>query len=634
MLEPECDADCEGSEQCETASPLDVPSLPDDQLTALLKSIPEHLRAGNTGAAAHSFDTLVALGSCPPDSTCEKLLKALTTDVHQFKVGWHVYLVSKSEGVLLRYSAHQAVLTAATRAKEYNSALVVFQAMKAAGWQPNVITYCAIISSLARSKKPAFLRTGRRLWAELRASGLPLDVTAFRTGANICVECGDLPAAQGVMGEMRAAGVPPDTQAYNIMIKGYAREGMLSQLPNLVADMQVEGLQLNRVSYTTLVEAYVEAGQLGTAESWAAAAAVSNAAQSGEAGDWLRTALLKGEVQAGDLSAAEAQLQRMIERGCPPLPAWAHLIDGYVHANQLKDARQVIARMQQADVPVNVQCWNMLLRGYADRGRTGRNGVSWCMKHMAASGMGPDASSYNTLMAAAVRHGDSHAALAHYQQLQSTNTPPDVVTFTILMKAHCLMRNTAKVIEVFHHLDVESSDQVDVVALSVYIDALCKAGLMRQASQLLKRANNLAASSGQPPPLAAHGAVMSGHARRRDFASATKALQRFVDAGGNPNSRMYNTLVDIAMRTGDYKKALQVVRKMEKRGHSLDRSRFKNLFAELCRQEESQAHARTHITSGTRFSSASGDVPKDVPNEALERFKWLLGLKNVYYSQH
>lgn len=70
----------------------------------------------------------------------------------------------------------------------------------------------------------------------------------------------------------------------------------------------------------------------------------------------------------------------------------------------------------------------------------------------------------------------------------------------------------------------------------------------------------------------------------------------------------------------------QVVRKMEKRGHSLDRSRFKQLFGELCRQEESQV-------SDDPTSLPPHASSELVPNEALERFKWLLGLKNVYYSQ-
>lgn len=606
--------------------PSDVLVISREKRTALENTLSEQLKDGNFTAAVRSLDTLVDSGICPSDIACNKLINGLVSEAKLFHVIWHVYLLAKAQGVLLRYHAHQAVLSSATRARQHNSALVVFQAMKASGLKPNVITYCTIISSLARSKQPALIRTGRRLWSELRTSGLELDAAAYRTGANMCVESGDLPAAQGVIGEMRAAGVSPDTQTYNILMKGYARGGMLSQLPNLVADMQMEGLALNRVSYTTLVEGYANAGQLSTAESWAAAAVVCNAPSAGASGDWLHTALVKARVQAGDLPAAEAQLQKMISTGdSPPLAAWSQVIDGYVHAGQLKDAREVLKRMQRTDVQINAQCWNILMRGYADRGGAGRHGVLWCIRQMEQSGVGPDTSSFNTLMAAALKQGDTCAAFKYHEELRSRNCSPDVVTFTILMKAHSHMRDIAKVTEVFRQLDVDSKDLVDLVALSAYIDALCKAGHIQQASRLLKRANNLAASAGLPPPLTAHSAVMSGHARRRDFVSASKALQDFIDLGGTPNARMYNTLVDTAMRMGDYNKALQVVRAMENRGHTLDRSRFKDLFTELCRREQS--------TAGID-NSQTEEVPKDVPNEALERFKWLLGLKNTYYSQH
>ncbi len=45
-----------------------------------------------------------------------------------------------------------------------------------------------IISGLARSRQPGFVKTARRLWVELRASGQHLDAAAFRTGAPATVE--------------------------------------------------------------------------------------------------------------------------------------------------------------------------------------------------------------------------------------------------------------------------------------------------------------------------------------------------------------------------------------------------------------------------------------------------------------
>lgn len=89
-------------------------------------------------------------------------------------------------------------------------------------------------------------------------------------GINVCVEMGDLRAAQQVLAAMRVRchdhsslpspwslsseagatllwwytpqdmGHSPDAQAWNTLIKGYARAGLLTILPDLIADMQLE----------------------------------------------------------------------------------------------------------------------------------------------------------------------------------------------------------------------------------------------------------------------------------------------------------------------------------------------------------------------------------------------------------
>ena len=133
----------------------------------------------------------------------------------------------------------------------------------------------------------------------------------------------------------------------------------------------------------TLVEAHAEAGHVSAAEGWAAAAglnssggakwpASSNAAAEADSRGWLRTAMMKAYVvvlafcfagflvsrgarnlcdhlcgqghdvvvsanlQAGDLTGAAGQLDQMLLEGNLTDAALSQLIDGYVHAGQMK----------------------------------------------------------------------------------------------------------------------------------------------------------------------------------------------------------------------------------------------------------------------------------------------------------
>ena len=63
--------------------------------------------------------------------------------------------------------------------------------------------------------------------------------------------------------------------------------------------------------------------------------------------------------------------------------------------------------------------------------------------------------------------------------------------------------------------------------------------------------------AGLPPPVEAAGAVLAGYARRGDAEAALDSLQRFARAGGAPDARMFDTLVDLCVRTGEFRRAMQ-----------------------------------------------------------------------------
>lgn len=78
--------------------------------------------------------------------------------------------------------AADAYQKAASQAGEVYSAVRALRALQAAGMQPNVVTYCGLISALSRERRQREQQLGYRLWCELHASSLRLDAAAYRTG--------------------------------------------------------------------------------------------------------------------------------------------------------------------------------------------------------------------------------------------------------------------------------------------------------------------------------------------------------------------------------------------------------------------------------------------------------------------
>lgn len=82
---------------------------------------------------------------------------------------------------------------------------------------------------------------------------------------------------------------------------------------------------------------------------------------------------------------------------------------------------------------------------------------------------------------------------------------------------------------------------------------------------------------------------------------------------------MFDSLVELCMRSGKFQRALQVVRTMERFGQSADKRRLKALYYELYRGRD-RLVAETYSRSVVRQRST-----------ALERFKFWLGIQNSYY---
>lgn len=99
------------------------------------------------------------------------------------------------------------------------------------------------------------------------------------------------------------------------------------------------------------------------------------------------------------------------------------------------------------------------------------------------------------------------------------------------------------------------------VFLSASLSWIRRTGCWREACcsiSLLRGAESMARTAGRPPPLGAYGALLAGHARRRNTGGALAVLQEFWERGGAPDAEMFDTVVDLCVRTGEFRRAMQV----------------------------------------------------------------------------
>jgi pentatricopeptide repeat protein len=191
---------------------------------------------------------------------------------------------------------------------------------------------------------------------------------------------------------------------------------------------------------------------------------------------------------------------------------------------------------------------------------------------------------------------------------------------TSLLQAYTMLEQVEEAIRAFEEMD-RDPHAVDSTALSVYINALARAGRMEAALRVLQRSDEAARQAGArgfrvsrvepvagqipntlvrcggaswpahlrewptnlnttnllPPPLQlidiligcvvftgeqpsvqAYGAIVAGFARQRDANAALDIFKHFIAAGGAPDKMMFDTLLSLCIKCEEYKSARQV----------------------------------------------------------------------------
>ncbi|KAL4858667.1 Pentatricopeptide repeat-containing protein [Chlorella vulgaris] len=617
--------------------------------------------------AWRQFMQLLEQGLAPPSNVCDLLIYALCGR-QRFQEAWRVYSATSPAGHLLAYNTYQSLISLAIKVGNLEAAVDVYRDMQAAGRPPNVVTSCGLIAALGRERRRRGVRyahIAHELWTELCASGVQLDGAAYRTGIKACVDVGRLREADKLLLRMAAKGVPPDVRAYNILLSGHSRAAATGAMGRLLQRMAAAGVEPSAVTYNTLVDGYVRARDLLGAQGVA-----ERAAAAGVALDvWTYSTLIKGHVQASQLATAEAVLKDMAAAGVQPsCVTFTTVLDGHVRAGDMEAARRILHMMLAAGEAPNALTYNSLLRGYAanasaaaasgarssivasSNGKASVSSVKAAaatasaagqasalaaamevLRDMQGRGVAPSVDTFNTLMAAAVTAGECPLALDVYARLRRAGLRADGLTHTILIQAHGRMGQVAEAAAAFEALLRDRSAAPDLRAYNALVDALARNGDMAAAERMLSAATEMASKQGLPPPVEAFGAVVAGYSRQVAVAPAVAAVKRFHAAGGSPDAQMLDVLANIAIRAGDYKVAMQAVRALELIGREVDKAKYAALLEDArARQTDSQSMDRPQHNRTWAAYQRRRDARRK--NVQLERFKWLLGLPNSYYS--
>jgi pentatricopeptide repeat protein len=482
-----------------------------------------------------------------------------------------------------------------------HEALALFCQMQIAEVKPNAVTLMSVLEACAQLTA---VQQGKEIHCCILKNGSLSDLLVGTALVTMYVKCGCIEIARRLFDQMPNK----DVVAWSAMISGYAQNGYASEALVLFRQMQVKPNRVTVVSVlpacadlanlqegkrihdyviengfesdvsvgTALVAMYAKCGSIEHAlqlfdkmpkrdvVSWNAMIAAY--AQSGYANEALR---LLYQMQ---LAGVQCDLVTMVS----VLPACAHL--AALHQGELVH-EYVIRNGFESDVSLK----NALLDMYAKCGSIEK------AYQLFEKNSRRDVVSWNAMIAGYAQNGLAVDALAHFHQMQMTDSMPDLATMVSVLPA-CAYLAALKEGMWIHAYIIRSGFEFDISVGNALIDMYAKCGELGFACQLFDNMSekNVISWNAMIAAYGMHGcgedalelfSQMQQIGMKPDHITFTSILSAcrhagLVDEGWQyfvcmsrdylitPKSEHYACMVDLLGRSGRLKEALDIIKKM------------------------------------------------------------------------
>jgi len=307
----------------------------------------------------------------------------------------------------------------------------------------------------------------------------------------------------------------PQAKDFGNMLRLAASKGDWETSLSIIQDMAKSDVEIDSVQYNTALATLGVAGRVHEARTL-----LDLMETKGSSADVISyNTVMKGYATGGRMDECFEMFVRLQAKGMSPSQVtYGILLDGFINGNQVDRAVQIFDDMKKSGCPLNTVLCTLLIKGFA-------------------------------------RAGDCDQAMHVYSQMKAENEiSPDIVTFSILIKAHCDNDRLEEAFIILGEL-VTSGLKPDEVVFNSLIGGCAKQGNVKLGKQLL--ADMIA--SGVRPSNATFSILIRLYHQSKCLEEAV-ALLKTEPAKHNvqPEARLYLQLIQSCIRERQGRRAIEV----------------------------------------------------------------------------
>ena len=214
------------------------------------------------------------------------------------------------------------------------------------------------------------------------------------------------------------------------------------------------------------------------------------------------TALVQAYASDGNVEAIDKTLEMMRNDGVEPnCHTYTVAVNGLVERGDARltlEAERFVRDMRVAGIEPSAVTYNCLLKGVlrtdfdtiesgVRRSKNGFERAERVVEEMRAFGVSPTVVTYNTLIDACVSRGEpAESMFKVLSALVRDGHRPDVVTYTTLLKHFGKRGDVVAARWLMREMEADANVRVDASAVNALVDALCRGGRTREATEVAR----------------------------------------------------------------------------------------------------------------------------------------------------
>lgn len=365
--------------------------------------------------------------------------------VHVFRCSMRAGLDLQRVPMADREQMVVSMVTATIRVHQADEALQLLRELRKSGYEISA-EICASVTKLCTSKQLfADCLAIFDFLAEDATLASSQDRSVWSCLLLCSVESGALHRCRGFFDALSRTGVPSQRDYWN-MVKSGSLQGDWKLLLRLLSDMRSNDVEIGSIVYNTVLAACVAADQIPEARTL-----LDEMQAMGDTVDVITyNTLMKGYAKLGAINECFECYTSMTKANIEPSPVtYGILLDSCVSGNQVDRAAEVFSSMTAANIPMNTVLYTTLIKGFA-------------------------------------RIGKVAEAMSVYEKMQAdSNVSPDLITYSILIKANCDASRLAEALQLLDAM-LKSGLQPDEVVFNNLLAGCAKQANAELALRLYK----------------------------------------------------------------------------------------------------------------------------------------------------